>query len=94
MTQYSAIAHHYRRFRGNMERPAESAYQSARAHVHFLRRLDEMVKAGNKRSQAAKRGWKKRRASKSSGTKTKPYSRECLARDIPGASCQFPDCDC
>lgn len=58
----TAVAHFYRMFRGNMERPAESAYQSARAHVHFLKRLNEMVSTGNKRSRAAKRGWKKRRA--------------------------------
>jgi hypothetical protein len=28
------------------------------------------------------------------GPKPKPYSRGCLARDIPGASCQSPNCDC
>lgn len=26
--------------------------------------------------------------------KCKPYSRGCLARDIPGATCQSPNCDC
>lgn len=26
--------------------------------------------------------------------KAKPYSRNCLARDIPGASCLSPNCDC
>lgn len=62
MTQKSAIAHYYRLFRGNMERTAESAYQSARSHVFFRRRLDEAVRKGNKRSQSAKRGWKKRAA--------------------------------
>lgn len=24
----------------------------------------------------------------------KPYSKDCLAHDIPGASCQKPNCDC
>jgi hypothetical protein len=57
----AAVAHYYRMFRGNMERPAESAYQSARAHVYFRKRLGEMVNRGNKRSAAAKRGWKTRR---------------------------------
>jgi hypothetical protein len=28
------------------------------------------------------------------GHKPKPYSRECLAREIPGATCQSPQCDC
>jgi hypothetical protein len=27
-------------------------------------------------------------------TKPKPYSRGCLAREVPGASCQSPNCDC
>jgi hypothetical protein len=27
-------------------------------------------------------------------TRTKPYSRNCMARDIPGATCQSPNCDC
>lgn len=56
------VAHFYRKFRGNVERPSEAAYQSARAHVHFLARLSEMVAVGEKRSAAAKRGWKRRRA--------------------------------
>ena len=58
-----AVAHYYKMFRGNMERSAESAYQSARSHVHFMKRLGKMVQDGNKRSSAAKRGWKLRRKS-------------------------------
>lgn len=60
MTDKSAIAHFYRKFRGNLERTAESAYQSARSHVHFLKRLDAMVRGGKKRSRAAKRGHRTR----------------------------------
>lgn len=26
--------------------------------------------------------------------RVKPYGRDCLAADIPGATCQFPKCDC
>ncbi len=26
--------------------------------------------------------------------KPEPYSRGCQARDIPGATCQHPNCDC
>lgn len=62
MSEKSEIAHFYRMFRQNMTRTAESAYQSARAHVHFLRRLDKMVATGTKRSRAAKRGWHTRAA--------------------------------
>lgn len=62
MSEKSSIAHYYRLFRGNMERTAESAYHSARSHVFFLRRLDETIKAGKKRSRAAKRGHKTRLA--------------------------------
>lgn len=43
------VLHHYRYFRGNLERTAESAYQSARAHIYFLKRLGEMVNNGKKR---------------------------------------------
>lgn len=24
----------------------------------------------------------------------KPHPRDCLASEVPGASCQWPDCDC
>lgn len=58
----TAVAYFYRKFRGNLERPAEAAYQSARSHVHFLRRLGEMVANGKKRSAAARRGHKNRKA--------------------------------
>lgn len=58
----AAVAHFYREFRGNMERPAESAFQSAKSHVFFLNRLGEMVKEGNRRSAAAKLGHRRRAA--------------------------------
>jgi hypothetical protein len=56
----TAVAHYYRMFRGNMERTAESAYESARRHVAFRRRLDEMVKDSKRRSRAAKLGHRRR----------------------------------
>lgn len=50
------VLHYYKQFRGNLERPAESAYQSARAHVYFLKRLARMVGKGKKsrRGRAAR----------------------------------------
>jgi hypothetical protein len=27
-------------------------------------------------------------------TRIKPYWRDCLAIEVPGASCQFPNCGC
>lgn len=57
----TAVAHYYRMFRGNMGRPAESAFESAKRHINFRKRLGQMVASGDKRSAAAKRGWKKRR---------------------------------
>jgi len=58
----SAVAHYYRMFRGNMERPAEAAFASARAHIHFRKRLRDMVATEKKRSAAAKRGHRTRKA--------------------------------
>lgn len=58
-----AVAHFYKKYRGNLERTAEDALMSAKRHVAFRERLAEMVSTGNRRSTAAKRGWKKRRAS-------------------------------
>lgn len=26
--------------------------------------------------------------------KPRPYSRDCLASEVPGATCQSPNCDC
>lgn len=57
-----AVAHYYRTFRGEMERSAESALSSARQHVNFLARLDAMVRTSRRRSRAAKRAWKNRKA--------------------------------
>ncbi len=62
-TQKAARAHFYRKFRGNMERSAESAFASARSHIHFLASLHKMVTESKRRSRAAKRGWAKRRES-------------------------------
>lgn len=28
------------------------------------------------------------------GEREKPHWRDCLASEVPGASCQFPKCDC
>lgn len=55
------VAHFYRKFRQGMKQPAEAAYQSARSHVYFLKRLGEMVATNKRRSAAAKRGHKTRK---------------------------------
>ena len=41
---------------------ASAAYQSARSHLHFMKTLAADLKAHKKRSDAAKRGWAKRRS--------------------------------
>ena len=41
---------------------AISALTSAKRSIHFIADLEKTVAATKKRSQAAKRGWKKRRA--------------------------------
>lgn len=65
-SQLAAARHHYRRFRAEhgeaFYRTAESAWNSARAHVHFMERLSADVAEHKRRSRAAKRGWKARRA--------------------------------
>jgi hypothetical protein len=38
------------------------AYRSARRHINFMERLSADLKESRRRSAAAKRGWKKRRA--------------------------------
>lgn len=48
----AARAHYYRLFRGNMERSAESAFQSARSHMYFRERLREMVRKPKRRKRA------------------------------------------
>lgn len=58
------VARLYREFRGNMKRPAEEALASARQHVHFLKRLDDMVSEGKRRSRAGRKAAQKRRASR------------------------------
>lgn len=57
-----AVLHYYRQFRANLTVPAEQAYWDARRHVNFRERLKLMVNEGNRRSRAAKKGWKNRRA--------------------------------
>ena len=41
---------------------ALAAYNSARSHIHFRKTLKDDIAQSKKRSAAAKRGWKKRRA--------------------------------
>lgn len=41
---------------------AIAAFNSARSHIHFMNTLGATLKASKKRSSAAKRGWKKRKA--------------------------------
>lgn len=41
---------------------AQAAYWSARRHFHFVKTLRENLKAHKRRSKAARKGWKKRRA--------------------------------
>lgn len=54
VTHKQAVAHYYRLFRGNMERPADTAYQSARSFVHFRKRLAEMVAPKRRRKKVSK----------------------------------------
>lgn len=57
----NAVVHYYRDFRAKGY-PALAAWNSARSFVAFRARLSADVKAANKRSRAAKKGWKTRRA--------------------------------
>jgi hypothetical protein len=50
----AAVAHYYKHFRGNMDRPAAAALASARSFVHFRKRLSGYVAKGRK-SPARKR---------------------------------------
>lgn len=62
----AAVRHYYFKFRAHegerFYRTAESAFNSARSHVHFRERLGEEVRAHKKRSRAAKAAWQRRRA--------------------------------
>ena len=68
------LRHHFRRFRqhqadndGGGAWPGEhamTALRSARAHIHFMKRLGAYLAASKKRSAAAKRGWKNRLTSR------------------------------
>ncbi len=57
----TAVAHYYKRFR-NDHTPALAAWNSARSFVHFRESLSADVATHKKRSAAAKRAWKARRA--------------------------------
>ena len=61
MNQKEQVAHYYRKFRAE-GLPAEQAYMDAKRHLNFRKRLAKMVAEGNRRSRAAKKGWKKRKA--------------------------------
>jgi hypothetical protein len=62
-TNQAAAVHYYRQFRANNPcLPALAAWNSARSFVHFRARLAEDVKTYKKRSAAAKRAWKARKA--------------------------------
>jgi hypothetical protein len=41
---------------------AVAAYNSARSHIHFMKTLSADIKTSKRRSAAAKRAWKKRKA--------------------------------
>jgi hypothetical protein len=59
----TAVAHYYRQFRkANPSYTALAAYNSARAHIFFRARLSADVAAFKKRSAAAKKAWKARKA--------------------------------
>jgi hypothetical protein len=59
----TAVAHYYRKFRANNPLyPAAAAYQSARSFVYFRERLAKDVADHKKRSRAAKKAWKVRKA--------------------------------
>lgn len=65
------LLHYYRKFRQHQSEtdgggawPGEhaiAAYLSAKSHIHFLKRLGDDCKEHKRRSEAAKRGWQKRR---------------------------------
>lgn len=67
----AALLHYYRQFRDHQMKTngggaadglhAYAAYMSARRHIAFRSDLSRIVADGNKRSAAAKKGWKTRR---------------------------------
>ena len=61
-----AVLHYYKTFRTDGTEPyartAESALASAKRHIYFRATLSASVKATAKRSKAAKKAWKARRA--------------------------------
>lgn len=71
-----SIVHHYRRFRAQQMETyngesggsaavgfhAYAAYESARRHIYFMANLKHTNRIYKKRSNAARKGWKKRRA--------------------------------
>lgn len=61
-----AVLHYYRQFRTDgvepFARPAAYAVASAKRHIAFRAQLSADVKDHKKRSKAAKKAWKTRRA--------------------------------
>jgi hypothetical protein len=61
-----AVLHYYRQFRAHdgepLYPPALAAWNSARRFIHFRADLSKTVEASKKRSHAAKKAWKARRA--------------------------------
>jgi hypothetical protein len=62
-----AVLHYYRQFRRRdgdpLAVPALAAWNSARSHVAFRQRLSDDIAAYKRRSKAAKKAWKARKAS-------------------------------
>ena len=56
-----AMTHYYKQFRSD-HCGALAAWLSAKRHIHFRKTLTEDIKAYQKRSKAAKKAWKTRRA--------------------------------
>lgn len=57
----TATLHHFKRFRAQGY-TAEAALLSARSHLHFVATLRDMNAKHKRRSVAAKKAWKVRRA--------------------------------
>ena len=58
-----AVRHHTLRIRAaNPNMPMLDCYWSARRHVHFVATLKQDLKDHKRRSKAAKKGWKARKA--------------------------------
>lgn len=61
-----AVRYYTLQFRAaNPARPMSDCYWSAMRHVHFRATLSADIKASKKRSAAAKKAWKTRRAAQS-----------------------------